>query len=123
MLLSNRSAVAWILAERHEASQPGCAMDMWRRSPRCSRKSNHELSARSAVPVSAVDSRGTNPVVHRLRDGRVVEIPVQLGMRDEVTEMVEIRSGLTPGDTVLLGSAQGVAPGARVRVLQEEAQR
>ena len=24
-----------------------------------------------AVPVSAVDSRGTNPVVHRLRDGRV----------------------------------------------------
>ena len=76
-----------------------------------------------AVPVSAVDSRGTSPVVRRLRDGRVVEIPVQLGMRDEVTEMVEIRSGLTPGDTVLLGSAQGVAPGARVRVLQEEAQR
>ena len=75
------------------------------------------------MPITAVDSRGTNPVVHRLSDGRVVEIPVQLGMRDEVTEMVEIKSGLQPGDTVLLGSAQGVAPGARVRVLQEEAQR
>ena len=30
---------------------------------------------------------------------------------------------LAAGDTVLLGSAQGVTPGSRVRVLQEEAER
>jgi hypothetical protein len=70
-----------------------------------------------------VDNRGTNPVVHRLEAGRVVEVPVQLGLRDEAAEMVEIRSGVAPGDTVLQGSAQGVAPGSRVRVLQEEARR
>ncbi len=70
-----------------------------------------------------MDTRGTSPVVHRLKGGRVVETPVQLGLRDEVAELVEIRSGVSPGDTVLLGSAQGVAPGSRVRVLEEEAQR
>jgi RND family efflux transporter MFP subunit len=76
-----------------------------------------------AVPINAVDNRGTSPVVHRVKGGRVVETPVQVGLRDEVAEMVEIRSGVAPGDTVLLGSAQGVAPGTRVRVLEEEAQR
>ena len=76
-----------------------------------------------AVPITAVDNRGTSPVVHRVKAGRVVETPVQLGLRDEVAELVEIRSGVAPGDTVLLGSAQGVAPGTRVRVLEEEAQR
>jgi membrane fusion protein, multidrug efflux system len=76
-----------------------------------------------AVPITAVDNRGTSPVVHRLQAGRVVETPVQLGLRDEVAELVEIRSGVAAGDTVLLGSAEGVAPGTRVRVLEEEAQR
>ncbi|HKU63088.1 MAG TPA: efflux RND transporter periplasmic adaptor subunit [Gemmatimonadales bacterium] len=76
-----------------------------------------------AVPITAVDNRGTNPVVHRLQAGRVVETPVQLGLRDEVAELVEIRSGVAAGDTVLLGSAESVAPGTRVRVLEEEAQR
>jgi RND family efflux transporter MFP subunit len=76
-----------------------------------------------AVPITAVDNRGTSPVVHRVKAGRVVETPVEPGLRDEVAEMVEIRSGVAPGDTVLLGSAQGLAPGSRVRVLEEEAQR
>ena len=53
----------------------------------------------------------------------MVETPVQLGLRDEVAELVEIKSGIAAGDTVLLGSAEGVAPGTRVRVLEEEAQR
>jgi RND family efflux transporter MFP subunit len=76
-----------------------------------------------AVPVSAIDSRGTSASVHHVKSGRVVEVPVQLGMRDEVAEMIEVRTGVTEGDTLLLGSAQGVAPGSRVRVLQEEAER
>jgi len=52
-----------------------------------------------------------------------VETPLQLGLRGELAEQVEIRSGTAAGDTVLLGSAEGVAPGTRVRVLEEEAQR
>jgi len=73
-----------------------------------------------AVPTSAVDRRGTAPVVHRLKAGKVEVVPVRLGVRDEATELVEILSGITPGDTVLLGSAQGVTEGAAVRITDEE---
>jgi len=76
-----------------------------------------------AVPLTAIDNPGTNPVVHQLKEGRVVETPVELGVRDEAAELVEIRTGVAAGDTVLLGSAQGVAPGSKVRVMQEEARR
>jgi hypothetical protein len=76
-----------------------------------------------AVPVTAVDERGQAPVVHRLDGGKVVETPVKLGIRDEVAELVEIASGVTAGDTLLLGSAQGITAGSRVRVLVEDADR
>ncbi len=74
-----------------------------------------------AVPLTAIDSRGNTPTVHLLKAGRVTESPVQLGVRDEAAELVEVLAGAADGDTVLLGSAQGVTPGSRVRVLQEEA--
>ncbi len=76
-----------------------------------------------AIPVTAVDSRGTTPKVHRVKGGRVAEVNVHLGMRDEAAELVEVQSGLAQGDTLLLGSAQGVTPGTRVRVIAEEARR
>lgn len=74
-----------------------------------------------AVPLDAIDSRGTTPTVHIVKAGRAAESPVQLGVRDEAEELVEITSGVAEGDTLLLGSAQGVTRGSRVRVLQEEA--
>ena len=76
-----------------------------------------------AVPTSAVDRRGTAPVIHRLKSGKVEVVPVRPGVRDEATELVEILSGITPGDTVLLGSAQGVTEGAAVRITEDEAGR
>ena len=76
-----------------------------------------------AVPVAAIDSRGNTPTVHLLKGGRVAENPVQLGVRDEAAELVEIQAGVADGDTVLLGSAQGITPGSRLRVLREEADR
>jgi RND family efflux transporter MFP subunit len=75
------------------------------------------------VPLAAIDDHGSEPTVHRLSGGRVVETPVKLGIRDQAAEQVQIVSGLAAGDTVLLGSAQGVTAGSRVRVLQEEAGR
>lgn len=75
-----------------------------------------------ALPLSAVDHRGTAPVIHRLKGGRVEVSPVQLGVRDEATEMVEIHAGVARGDTVLLGTAQGIAEGSSVRITQEQAQ-
>jgi len=76
-----------------------------------------------AVPLTAVDSRGNSPTLHLLKAGRVTESPVQLGVRDEAAELVEVLAGVADGDTVLLGSAQGVTPGSRVSVLREEAGR
>jgi RND family efflux transporter MFP subunit len=74
-----------------------------------------------AVPLNAIDSRGNSPTLHLVKAGRVTESPVELGVRDEAAELVEILAGAADGDTVLLGTAQGVTPGSRIRVLQEEA--
>jgi RND family efflux transporter MFP subunit len=76
-----------------------------------------------AVPITAIDGRGNTPKVHVIKRGRVAETEIQPGMRDEAAELVEIQAGVAVGDTVLLGSAQGVTPGSRIRVLQEEAGR
>ena len=75
------------------------------------------------VPADAVDERGTEPVLHVVKAGRVKHLPVRLGVRDEATNLVEIASGVAAGDTVLLGSAQGVAEGATIRVSQEDVRR
>jgi RND family efflux transporter MFP subunit len=72
------------------------------------------------VPASAVDQRGAMPTVIRLANGRVQSVPVQLGTRDESTDRIEVRSGLSAGDTVLLGAAQGITPGTQVRVLASD---
>jgi RND family efflux transporter MFP subunit len=76
-----------------------------------------------AVPLSAVDRRGTAPVIHRVKGGKVGVVSVQLGVSDEAAELVEVSAGLAQGDTVLLGSAQGVTPGTAVRVTQDEVSR
>ena len=68
------------------------------------------------MPISAVDLSGTSPSVRVAREGRVVLAPVQLGLRDEVAQQVEVRSGLKAGDVVLLGSARELAEGTRVKL-------
>ena len=68
------------------------------------------------VPVSAVDERGLRPTVVRLRQGKIEKVEVGIGIRDAAAETVEITSGLTPGDTLLLGAARGISPGTPVKV-------
>jgi membrane fusion protein (multidrug efflux system) len=68
------------------------------------------------VSQSAVDERGLRPTVVRLRGGKIEKVEVGLGIRDAADETVEIVSGLTPGDTVLLGAARGISPGTPVKV-------
>ncbi len=69
-----------------------------------------------AAPVSAVDMRGTIPTVVRVKNGKANRVQVQLGIRDESSERIEILSGVQAGDTLLLGAAQGITPGTPVRV-------
>jgi RND family efflux transporter MFP subunit len=68
------------------------------------------------VPVSAVDERGISPIVLRVKSGVVESVPVQLGLRDNASEQVELRAGITAGDTLLANAAQGLAPGTKVRI-------
>jgi len=68
------------------------------------------------VPAGAVDERGISPVVLRIAGGVVERAPVQLGIRDDATEKVELRSGVAVGDTLLANAAQGLAPGTKVRI-------
>jgi RND family efflux transporter MFP subunit len=68
------------------------------------------------VPYTAVDVRGVRPWVLRVKGGKAERQDVQLGLRDEATERVEITSGVQTGDTLLLGTAQGITPGTPVRV-------
>lgn len=68
------------------------------------------------VPAQAVDERGLQPQVIRLKGGVTERIAVQLGVRDGATDRVEITSGIAAGDTVLVGAALGITVGSRVKV-------
>jgi hypothetical protein len=68
------------------------------------------------VPAGAVDERGVRPSVMRVKAGKVEKVEVTLGIRDQTTEMVEVKSGVIPGDTVLLGAARGLSAGTKVKV-------
>jgi RND family efflux transporter MFP subunit len=67
------------------------------------------------VPSDAVDQRGVRPSVVRVKGGKVERVNVELGLRDEARELVEVR-GIAAGDTVLRGAAQGISNGTPVRV-------
>lgn len=75
-----------------------------------------EAHTSSVVPSGAVDERGVRPSVMRLKAGKVEKVEVVLGIRDQTTETVEIKSGLMPGDTVLLGAARGISAGTKVKI-------
>jgi RND family efflux transporter MFP subunit len=75
-----------------------------------------EMKTGLTAPVAAIDTRSEEPAVMRIKGGRVERVQVQLGLRDEGAERVELRSGVQAGDTLLLGAAQGISPGTPVRV-------
>lgn len=68
------------------------------------------------APVSAIDQRSTIPAVMRIRQGKVERVPVQLGLRDEGAERIQITAGVQAGDTLLLGAAQGISSGTVIKV-------
>jgi RND family efflux transporter MFP subunit len=74
--------------------------------------------ARQALvaPNLAIDNRSTTPAVVRVKNGKVERVNVELGLRDDARERVEIRSGVQPGDTLLIGAAQGISAGTPIRV-------
>jgi membrane fusion protein (multidrug efflux system) len=70
----------------------------------------------TTAPLSAVDDRGTAPSVMRLAKGRAERVIVKTGLRDPETDRVELLEGVAPGDTLLIGAAQGLTAGTAVKV-------
>jgi RND family efflux transporter MFP subunit len=75
-----------------------------------------EIRSGLTAPVSAIDMRSNIPAVMRIRQGKVERVPVQVGLRDEGAERIEITSGVQAGDTLLIGAAQGISSGTVVKV-------
>jgi RND family efflux transporter MFP subunit len=69
------------------------------------------------IPLSAVDERGVTNTVMRLHAGTAERVPVMVGLRDAESDRAEVTAGLAAGDTVLIGAAQGLTSGTRVRVV------
>ena len=70
----------------------------------------------TTAPLSAVDDRGVAPSVLRLAKGRAERVTVKTGLRDAETDRVELLEGVAPGDTLLVGAAQGLTIGTAVKV-------
>jgi RND family efflux transporter MFP subunit len=68
------------------------------------------------LPLSVIADPGTTPTVLRIRDGKVERVTVRLGLVDAQNERAEVVEGLSDGDMLLTGVAQGVTPGTQVRV-------
>jgi RND family efflux transporter MFP subunit len=74
------------------------------------------------VPAAAIDHRMTTPAVTRVRGGLVEHFAVVLGVIDDQNDKVEIRSGVSPGDILLVGASQQIPPGTRVELPPAAAQ-
>ena len=74
-----------------------------------------------AVPLAAVRREGVQqePVVYVIAGGKVQRRPVRLGVTDAGRGMVEIASGITAGETVVVGPVEGLADGTRVDVARD----
>jgi RND family efflux transporter MFP subunit len=67
------------------------------------------------APMSAIDTSGDQPTVLRVTHGVIERTVVALGVRDERDEVVELTSGVAPGDVLILGRAQkNLTPGSKV---------
>ncbi len=75
-----------------------------------------------AVPQAAVRREGTaqETVVYVVNQGKIARRPVRTGIIDTGTGLVEVRSGLAAGDTVVVGPIEGLAEGTRVDVAKRD---
>ncbi len=66
------------------------------------------------APAGAVDRTGAKPRVWTVEQGKAVPLEIETGADDGTR--VEVRSGLTGGEQVIVAPPAGLAPGARVTV-------
>jgi RND family efflux transporter MFP subunit len=73
------------------------------------------------VPTDAVDTDGPRPWVLVVAGGKVTRVEVELGLADEASDTVEIVSGVSEGDLLVLAGARDVPSGSAVEVRERSA--
>jgi RND family efflux transporter MFP subunit len=68
-----------------------------------------------AVPAEAVVREGQAARLVLIRGGRAEQVAVELGMHDEQSGFVELKSGANVGERVIVGAARSVKPGTKIR--------
>lgn len=76
-----------------------------------------QIESALVVPATAVRVSGARSFVLAIEDGRVVRREVQTGLRDELTGMVAILSGIEEGEQVISAPVAAIEPGTQVRVV------
>jgi RND family efflux transporter MFP subunit len=76
-------------------------------------KSLINASPRLTVPRSSVTTRGGRDIVFLVRDMKVVETDVATG--EHIGDRIEIKTGLTAGDQVVLKPDPGLVDGSKVK--------
>jgi RND family efflux transporter MFP subunit len=74
--------------------------------------STASTAARIVIPDGAIVSKDGRRVVFVVRDGQAVETPVEIGT--STNGSAEVRSGVTPGDRVVVNPPRDLTDGARV---------
>jgi len=69
------------------------------------------------VPRSALDLEAPRPNVSVVRGGRLAQISVTIGIRDEERELVEVAGSLSPGELVVTGAARSLGSGTPVKIV------
>jgi membrane fusion protein, multidrug efflux system len=82
----------------------------------------NESRAAVAVPQAAVRHEGVaqEPIVYVIAQGKIVRRPVRTGITDTGRGLIEVRGGLAPGDTVVVGPVEGLAEGMRVDIASHD---
>ncbi len=73
-----------------------------------------------AVPSAAVRHEGETTYVWVLAGGQLRKQAIQVGLRDESRDLVEVLGGLGEGDQVVTGAVDGFTPGRAARVSGKE---
>jgi len=71
------------------------------------------------IPASGLGSDGDGPFVLRVVDGDPLTVErVRVSVGDALGDEVEIQSGLSAGDRIVLSAVRTLRPGARVRLME-----
>jgi RND family efflux transporter MFP subunit len=76
-----------------------------------------QTSSGIVLPLDAVELAGTHPSVTVVRNGKAAQVEVEIGVRDDMEELVQIAAGLQAGERVLRGATRNLAPGTPLQLL------